>query len=77
LAAGCFHGPLVDHLLDIEDPSPTRPAPFECADGLPALLRMSRLLYEQHIPADPLLTQRFAVIPPGQPQRLAHYQTWV
>jgi truncated hemoglobin YjbI len=35
---------------------------------------MSRLLYEKHIPADPLLAPVFADMPPGQPRRLA---TWL
>jgi CDGSH-type Zn-finger protein/truncated hemoglobin YjbI len=47
---------------------------FEWAGGLPALLRMSRLLYEKHIPADPLLAAVSADTPPGQPERLA---TWL
>ena len=32
---------------------------------------MSRLLYERHVPADPLLAPLFANMPPDQPQRLA------
>jgi truncated hemoglobin YjbI len=35
---------------------------------------MSRLLYEKHVPADPVLAPAFADTPPGQPQRLA---TWL
>ena len=31
------------------------PTLYEWAGGLPALTRMSRLLYEKHVPADPLL----------------------
>jgi CDGSH-type Zn-finger protein/truncated hemoglobin YjbI len=56
------------------DPVPapgSEPTLFEWAGGLPALTRMSRLLYEKHIPADPLLAPAFADMPPGQPQRLA------
>src|SRR5207237_167435 len=54
------------------DPEPPRsPTLYEWAGGLPALTRMSRLLYEKHLPADPLLAARFAQLPPGQPQRLA------
>ncbi len=34
---------------------------------------MSRLLYEKHVPADPLLAPLFAQMPPGQPQRLADW----
>jgi CDGSH-type Zn-finger protein/truncated hemoglobin YjbI len=59
------------------DPVPapgSEPTLFEWAGGLPALTRMSRLLYEKHIPADPLLTPVFAGMPPSQPQRLA---TWL
>jgi CDGSH-type Zn-finger protein/truncated hemoglobin YjbI len=47
------------------------PSLFEWAGGLPALTRMSRLLYEKHVPADPLLAAEFADMPPDQPQRLA------
>jgi truncated hemoglobin YjbI len=50
---------------------PKSPTLFEWAGGLPELTRMSRLLYEKHVPADPLLAPRFAQMPPGQPQRLA------
>src|ERR1035441_8724439 len=32
------------------------PTLYEWAGGMPALTRMSRLLYEKHVPADPLLT---------------------
>ena len=56
------------------DPVPapgSEPALYEWAGGLGALTRMSRLLYEKHIPADPLLAPLFADMPPGQPQRLA------
>jgi CDGSH-type Zn-finger protein/truncated hemoglobin YjbI len=44
---------------------------FEWAGGLPALTRMTRLLYEKHVPSDPVLAPVFAGMPPGQPQRLA------
>jgi CDGSH-type Zn-finger protein/truncated hemoglobin YjbI len=56
------------------DPVPipgSEPTLYEWAGGLPALTRMSRLLYEKHIPADALLAPVFADMPPGQPQRLA------
>jgi len=56
------------------DPVPapgSEPTLFEWAGGRPVLTRMSRLLYEKHIPADPLLAPVFADTPPGQPQRLA------
>ena len=47
------------------------PTLFEWAGGLPALTRMTRLLYEKHIPADDLLAPLFAAMPPGYPQRAA------
>jgi truncated hemoglobin YjbI len=56
------------------DPVPApghEPTPFEWAGGLPALTRTARLLYETHVPADPLLAPLFATMPPDQPQRLA------
>ena len=49
------------------------PTVFEWAGGLPALRRMSRLLYEKHVPADPLLAPVFAGMPPGQPELLADW----
>jgi truncated hemoglobin YjbI len=54
-----------------DPPVPADPAPFEWAGGLPALTRMSRLLYQKHVPADPVLAPLFADMPPDQPQRLA------
>jgi CDGSH-type Zn-finger protein/truncated hemoglobin YjbI len=60
--------------IGFTDPVPgPEPTLFEWAGGLPALLRMSRLLYEKHIPADPLLAPAFADMPPGQPRRLADW----
>jgi CDGSH-type Zn-finger protein len=56
------------------DPAPAageEPTLFEWAGGLPALARMSRFLYEKHVPADPMLAALFADMPPDQPQRLA------
>jgi CDGSH-type Zn-finger protein/truncated hemoglobin YjbI len=56
------------------DPVPapgSEPTLFEWAGGLPALTRMSRLLYEKHVPADSLLAPAFTGMPPGQPRRLA------
>src|SRR5262252_6113528 len=47
------------------------PTPFEWAGGLPALTRVSRLLYEKYVPADPMLAGAFGQMPPDQPQRLA------
>jgi CDGSH-type Zn-finger protein/truncated hemoglobin YjbI len=60
--------------VGFRDPVPPpghEPTPFEWAGGLPALTGMSRLLYERHVPADPLLAPLFADMPPDQPQRLA------
>src|SRR5450631_2700105 len=47
------------------------PSLFEWAGGLPALIRMTRLLYEKLVPADALLAPLFADVPPGYPQREA------
>ncbi len=47
------------------------PTLFEWAGGLPALTRMTRLLYEKHVPADDLLAPVFAAMPPDLPQREA------
>src|SRR5579859_1341787 len=60
--------------VSFRDPVPAagyEPTLFEHAGGLPALIRMTRLLQEKHIPADPVFAPVFAAIPPGQPQRLA------
>ena len=54
------------------DPEPSAsPTLFEWAGGLPALTRMTRLLYEKHVPADPALAAAFASIPAGYPEREA------
>jgi CDGSH-type Zn-finger protein/truncated hemoglobin YjbI len=47
------------------------PTLFEWAGGLPALTRMTRLLYETHVPADDLLAPVFATMAPGLPEREA------
>ena len=47
------------------------PTLFQWAGGMPALIRMTRLLYEKHVPADDLLAPVFAAMPPDQPQREA------
>jgi CDGSH-type Zn-finger protein/truncated hemoglobin YjbI len=63
--------------VGFRDPAPEpgyEPTLFEWAGGLPALTRMSRLLYEKHVPADPLLASLFADMPPDQPRRLV---TWI
>ncbi len=60
--------------VDFRDPvrpPGAEPTLFEWAGGLPALTRMTRLLYEKHVPADGLLAPLFAAMPPGQPQREA------
>jgi CDGSH-type Zn-finger protein/truncated hemoglobin YjbI len=54
------------------DPLPAaEPTLFQWAGGLPALTRMTRVLYEKLIPADDLLAAVFADMPPGHPQREA------
>jgi CDGSH-type Zn-finger protein/truncated hemoglobin YjbI len=56
--------------VDFRDPA--RPADrtlFEWAGGLPALTRMTRLLYERMVPADALLAAAFADMPPGHPEQ--------
>ncbi|HEV8221248.1 MAG TPA: CDGSH iron-sulfur domain-containing protein, partial [Streptosporangiaceae bacterium] len=54
------------------DPLP-RPGPtlFEWAGGLGPLTRTARLLYEKHVPADPVLAAAFATMAADQPHRLA------
>ena len=47
------------------------PTLYEWAGGMPALTRMSRLLYEKHVPADPLLARLCADMPADQPLALA------
>jgi CDGSH-type Zn-finger protein/truncated hemoglobin YjbI len=57
---------------DFRDPQPSAdPTVFEWSGGLPALTRMTRLLYEKLVPADPELAAIFAGIPPGHPQQEA------
>ena len=54
------------------DPArPADPTLFEWAGGLPALTRMTRVLYENLLPGDDLLAKEFADLPPGAPQREA------
>ncbi len=52
-------------------PPGAEPTLFEWAGGLPALTRMTRLLYERHVPADDLLAPLFATMAPGYPEREA------
>ena len=56
--------------VGFRDPVPApgyEPTPFEWAGGMPALTRMSRLLYEKQVPSDPLLAPLLADMPPDQP----------
>ena len=60
--------------VDFRDPvrrAGAEPTLFEWAGGLPALARMTRLLYEKHVPADDLLAPVFAAMAPELPQREA------
>jgi CDGSH-type Zn-finger protein/truncated hemoglobin YjbI len=58
--------------VGFRDPQPSaEPTLFEWAGGLPALTRVTRLLYEKHVPADPLLAAAFADMPPGYPEQEA------
>ncbi|HEX7165018.1 MAG TPA: CDGSH iron-sulfur domain-containing protein [Trebonia sp.] len=50
---------------------PADPSLFEWVGGLPALTRMTRMLYEKLLPADNLLAPTFAALPPGAPEREA------
>jgi CDGSH-type Zn-finger protein len=56
------------------DPVPApdhQPTIFEWAGGRPALLRMTRLFYEKHVPQDPLLAPLFATMSADHPERVA------
>ena len=58
--------------VDFNDPArPADPNLFEWVGGLPTLTRMTRLLYEKHVPADDLLAPLFASMAPDRPQREA------
>jgi CDGSH-type Zn-finger protein/truncated hemoglobin YjbI len=60
--------------VDFRDPvrpPGAEPTLFEWAGGLPVLTRLTRLLYEKHVPADDLLAPLFAAMPPEQPRREA------
>jgi len=50
-----------------------QPSIFEWAGGLPALLRMTRLFYEKHVPQDPLLAPLFATMSADHPERVAKW----
>jgi CDGSH-type Zn-finger protein/truncated hemoglobin YjbI len=60
--------------VDFRDPvrrPGAEPTLFEWAGGLPALSRLTRMLYERHVPADDLLAPLFAAMPPELPLREA------
>jgi truncated hemoglobin YjbI len=58
--------------INFTDPQPSaEPTLFEWSGGLPALTRMTRLLYEKHIPADPDLAAAFADMPADHAEREA------
>jgi CDGSH-type Zn-finger protein/truncated hemoglobin YjbI len=60
--------------VSFADPVPApdhEPTLFEWAGGLPALTRLTRRVYETHIPDDPLLAPRFASMAPDYPERVA------
>ncbi len=62
--------------VDFKDPRPDaerEPTLFEWCGGLPALTRMTRIFYEKHVPADPLLAPLFANMAPDHPQRVARW----
>ncbi len=62
--------------VDFKDPvaDPDRePTIFEWAGGYPALLRMTRIFYEKHVPQDPLLAPLFANMSPDHPERVARW----
>ena len=64
------------YYVDFHDPvgDPDRqPTIFEWAGGSPALLRMTRLFYEKHVPQDPLLAPLFATMSADHPQRVAKW----
>jgi truncated hemoglobin YjbI len=48
-----------------------QPSVFDWAGGAAAFTRMTRLFYEQYVPADPLLGPLFAEMAPDHPERVA------
>jgi CDGSH-type Zn-finger protein/truncated hemoglobin YjbI len=56
----------------VDDPD-REPTLFEWSGGLPALTRMTRIFYEKHVPADPLLAPLFANMAPDHPMRVARW----
>jgi CDGSH-type Zn-finger protein/truncated hemoglobin YjbI len=62
--------------VSFTDPTPDpgrTPSIFEWVGGLNALERMTRLFYEKHVPADPLLAPLFANMSADHPQRVAKW----
>jgi truncated hemoglobin YjbI/CDGSH-type Zn-finger protein len=60
--------------VDFHDPVPDpdrEPTVYEWCGGLPALVRMTRLFYEKHVPQDPLLAPLFANMSADHPERVA------
>jgi len=58
--------------IQFRDPArPAQPDLFEWAGGIPALTRMTRMLYESLLPADDLLAPAFVDLPPDAAQREA------
>jgi CDGSH-type Zn-finger protein/truncated hemoglobin YjbI len=58
--------------VSFADPAPrVQPTLFEWAGGLPALTALTRMFYEKHVPADPMLASLYAGASPGQAQRTA------
>ncbi len=62
----------IDFADPVADPD-HGPTVFEWIGGLPALTRMTRLFYERHVPADPLLVPLFANMSPNHPERVASW----
>jgi CDGSH-type Zn-finger protein/truncated hemoglobin YjbI len=61
--------------VQFRDPArPADPTLFEWAGGLPALTRMTRMLYEKLLPADDALAPAFADLPEGAPE---HEAAWL
>lgn len=58
--------------IQFRDPArPADPSLFEWAGGMPALTRMTGMLYKKLLPADDLLASAFAGLPPEAPEREA------
>jgi CDGSH-type Zn-finger protein/truncated hemoglobin YjbI/ferredoxin len=54
-----------------DPPMPEEPTLFQWCGGFPALLRMTRIFYQKHVPGDPLLAPLFAEMAPDHPERVA------